>query len=179
MSGVVRKRVFPFLALPALAGCALFAGPPPRPLTAGYYTSGGPAFKRRLIVYAGGRDLSYDVWRISPTTGDEVDHLHFDLVGETASPMTGRYFVTQDGTDCGHAYVENTAYPGEMALFYGGWIGTFVADPRLDPTSYDQDDAALNATIISEARSDPHFVSKLTYWQRDDYAQLLPTCTYD
>jgi hypothetical protein len=181
-------RLLSIAALSAfVVTCAACSAPPPkRPLVAGYYgLDGGTAgYERRLIVTSGSRRLSYDVWRVSEAGDGTSRHAHFDLIGSDDVPDSGRFSVTQDGTDCGTMWVQpyrdgDGVHDEILILTYDGEsqpVGSGAIKDRPVPDQYAAADEQSMQHIAFIAAEHPNLYATLNRRDRAEYSALLPDC---
>jgi hypothetical protein len=168
----------------AAAGCS---APPKRPLMPGYYVSEYPqaGIERRIVITAGLRRASYDIWRVSPSGDGTALHSHFDLIASDEVPSSGTFSVTQEGSDCGTLSIEPYAPPlsnVEAIVVRRGVLGIehFArATPQTDPAATRLFDAQLNSQIAQMAAATPQLYSKLSFFYKFVYGELTPQCQFD
>lgn len=168
----------------AVAACS---APPKHALRPGYYAIAyiRAGVERRIVITAGSRRASYDVWRVSKSGNGTAVHAHFDLVAPDDVPSSGTFAVTQDGTDCGTLSIEPYARPRSNIAAIEvrrGLLGVehFVLDSRdTDPTSTSIYDEQLNREIVRLAASRPRLYGRLPFFYKFVYGELTPECEYD
>lgn len=182
---VITSVLLSFLTC-GLAGCSyvyyFYDRPPQFSLNAGYYTVEGNGVYRRLIVTPGSIRISYDQWRVSTKANDNALHEHFDLVGDSTKPQSGWYEITQDGTDCGKAYLSpyierGRIYNTILIMQYNGAWQPLESDPTF-LEDYATRDRSEEYRIAWLAARKPNLYANFSTTDRKFYAELEPDCSY-
>jgi hypothetical protein len=177
---IIIARFAMFLCF-SLAACA---SQPKVSLQPGYYAEESRGAYRRLIVYEDSRRLSYDIWRVSMTPSNTALHQHFDLVGGSPSPQSGWYQITQDGSDCGKAWLEPYRDHGtvvnEIIVFeyMGARIPFGSSGAAADPATYQSYDRDKAFRIAQLADFNPGLYAQLSKREQSAYSELQPACNY-
>jgi hypothetical protein len=168
----------------ALAACA---APAKVPLQPGYYFDEYPqaGIARRIVIAAGDRRASYDLWRVSPSDDGIALHAHYDLIASDDVPTSGTFAVTQDGSDCGTLSIQPYAPPRSNVLAIEvrrGLLGVehFVREsPASDPNSTKVSDAQMSREIAQIAAGRPQLYRHLPFFYKFVYGELTPQCQFD
>jgi hypothetical protein len=179
-------RLLCIAAISVFAAAACSA-PSKRPLTAGYYIAMYPnaGVERRIVIVAGDRRASYDVWRVSTSGDGNALHAHYDLIAADAVPSSGSFEVTQDGSDCGTLTIEPYSPPRsnvEAIEVRRGLLGVehfVLTSPDYDPKYADTFDAQIAHNVAQIASAQPRLYSRLSIFYKFVYGELTPSCTYD
>jgi hypothetical protein len=158
-----------------------------QPLAPGYYVSEYPqaGIERRIVITAGMRRASYDIWRVSPSGDGTALHSHFDLIASDEVPSSGTFAVTQEGSDCGTLSIEPYAPPesniGAIVVRRGvlGIEHFALATPEANAAATDLFDAQMSREIAQMAATTPQLYSKLSFFYKFVYGELTPQCQFD
>lgn len=156
-------------------------------LMPGYYILDESAhgFTRRIIITAGERRASYDVWRVSRSGDGTAKHAHYDLIAADEAPSSGAFAITQEGSDCGSLSIENDeehdhALDGILTVRYGVLgIEHFRLLNQGDATRYHDYDEAITRRYAQLANDDPRIYSGLSFFGKFFYSELTPHCMFD
>ena len=155
------------------------------PLSGGYYLFGDRAVGviRRIVIVPGDRRASYDVWRVSRSGDGTGKRAHFDLIASDDAPSSGRFFITQNGTNCGTLTIEPLQSGGirlrVLVVRYGIGIERFYPLPEGDARRYGEYDDANTRGILEIASARPRLYGALSVLGRIFYSELSPNCRYD
>lgn len=169
----------------ALASCGAPSHKPA--LMPGYYILDESAhgFTRRIIITAGERRASYDVWRVSQSGDGTAKHAHYDLIAADDVPSSGSFSITQDGSDCGNLSIEtyqehDLLIPGFLTVRYGALgIEHFRRLNTGDAARYRAYDDAITRRFGQLAYDDPRVYSGLSFFEKFFYSELTPQCMFD
>jgi len=165
---------------------AACSAPPKRPLQPGYYIVDARRIgvTRRIIIVAGDRRASYDVWRVSRTGDGTAKHAHYDLIASDDMPSSGDFAITQDGSDCGTLSIEpyrsgDLVDDSVLTVRSGLGIEHFHLLGPSDTERDRQYDDAVTRGIVATSSDDPSLYEHLSIFTRFFYSELTPRCTYD
>lgn len=175
------------IAAICLLGAAACGTPPKQALKPGYYLVDYPraGVERRIVILAGERRASYDVWRVSPSGDGTALHSHYDLIASDDVPSSGTFTVTQEGSDCGTLSIQPYAPPRSNIAAIEvrrGMLGVerfVLAWPGSDVKSASIYDGQMNREIAGIAAADPHLYSRLSFFYKFVYGELTPQCQFD
>jgi hypothetical protein len=141
--------------------------------------------ERRIVIVAGSRRASYDVWRVSTSGDGTALHSHYDLIASDDAPSSGTFAVTQDGSDCGTLSIQPYAPPrGNVAAievrrgllgvehFTAAWIDS-------DANATKVFDGEMSREIANVASAKPQLYAKLSFFYKFVYGELTPQCRFD
>lgn len=168
----------------AAAGCS---AQPKRPLEPGYYVSEYPqaGIERRIVITAGERRASYDIWRVSPSGDGTALHLHFDLIALDDVPSSGNFDVTQEGSDCGTLSIEPYAPPNSNIAAIVVRRGAFgiehfaLATSPSNAAATNVFDSQLSREMARMAAATPQLYDNLSFFYKFVYGELTPQCQFD
>jgi hypothetical protein len=183
-SYVVRALVI--AAICVLAGAACSA-PAKLPLKPGYYFESYPqaGIERRIVITAGERRASYDIWRVSTAGDGTALHSHYDLIAADDVPTSGIFTVTQEGSDCGTLSIEPYDPPRSNIAAIEvrrGVLGVehfALASPVSNAASTRFLDAESSREIAQLAAMNPRLYSRLPFFYKFVYGELTPQCQFD
>ena len=162
--------------------------PPKQALRPGYYMISYPeaGIERRIVIAAGSRRASYDVWRVSTSGDGTALHSHYDLIASDDVPSSGTFAVTQEGSDCGTFSIQPYSPPrsnvsaievrrGLLGVehFIAAWPG------QSDPIATKLFDGQMSRGIANLAAARPQLYSRLSFFYRFVYGELTPQCQFD
>jgi hypothetical protein len=176
-----------WIAAIGVLGAAACSSPPKQALKPGYYIAAYPqaGVERRIVIAAGERRASYDVWRVSPSGDGTALHSHYDLIAADDVPSSGTFTVTQEGSDCGTLSIQPYAPPrsnvGAIEVRRGvlGVEHFILSWPGSDAKAASLYDGEISREIAQVAATSPHLYTRLSFFYKFVYGELTPQCQFD